>query len=302
MAHQGFIILLFVIYMVGMTTFMIIQGIGIAPDRYALVLLLAALLVKRTRKFLLDWIPFLFILISYDFLRGFANDLSGRVNYHQLINADLGLFGYLPTVELQRIFFNPQSPAWYDYVATVIYFLHFALTLSFGFLVWVFNKSNFREYVTAICLLSYGAWITYIVYPASPPWLANQEGYLTGVTKIMDITSTSFPTKIDLPTVYHKFNPNPVAAIPSLHAAYPTLIFLLSLRFFRYKALIFAPYVLAVWVIVVYLGEHYVVDVILGITYALIFFLLTLLIHRQSDRIYALYIKSVNKFLRKNVT
>lgn len=85
MRHRIFNISLFVIYIVGMTALMIWQGVGIAPDRYAFVLLLASLLVKRTRSFILDWIPFLFILISYDFLRGFADNLGQRVNFLELI-------------------------------------------------------------------------------------------------------------------------------------------------------------------------------------------------------------------------
>src|SRR3989344_8461712 len=103
MNHRVFIIFSFVAYMVGMTTLMIWQGIGLAPDRYAVVLLLGSLLVKRTRKFLLDWIPFLFILISYDFLRGFADNLSTRVNFHDLLLADKILFaGVIPTQFLQE--------------------------------------------------------------------------------------------------------------------------------------------------------------------------------------------------------
>lgn len=285
MSHRKFVIGSFVLYMVLMTALMVWQGIGIAPDRYALVLLLAALLVKRTRAFLLDWVPFLFILITYDFLRGFADNLSNRVHLVELINAEMAIFGTIPTADLQRSFFNPNSPAWYDYFATVIYFLHFALPLSFGFIIWVYNKSHFREFVVGILLLSYAAWATYIIYPAAPPWMAAEQGQLSGVTKVMDVTSRSFPTKIDLPTIYQKFNPNPVAAIPSLHAGYPMLFLLFSLKFFKKKALFFIPYVLAVWVAIVYLGEHYVIDVLLGALYAIVAFIITHLIYVHGSKI-----------------
>lgn len=262
-----------------MTALMIWQGIGIAPDRYAFILLLGSLLVRRTRSFVLDWIPFLFILISYDFLRGFADNLSSRVHYIELINADKFLFTFVPTVALQDFFYQAGNLRWYDYLATIFYFLHFALPLGFGFLLWIISKNYFRVFVLSILLLSYAGWISYLVYPAAPPWLAKEQGYLPGVHKILDETLKVFPAKFELPTIYHKFNPNPVAAIPSMHAAYPLLVLLYCLRFFKLKGLIFTPYVLGVWLSLIYLGEHYVIDVIIGAIYALFFYTLANLLY-----------------------
>jgi membrane-associated phospholipid phosphatase len=75
------------------------------------------------------------------------------------------------------------------------------------------------------------------------------------------------------PTIYNHMNPNPVAAVPSLHAAYPTLDLLFVWRLFGWRfGLPFAVYPLSVWVGVVYMGEHYVVDVLLGILYAVVIF------------------------------
>lgn len=275
MSHRHFTIGIFALYMLAMTALMVWQGIGLAPDRYALILLLGALFIRRTRGFLLDWIPFLFILISYDFLRGFADNLGQRVNIQPLIDADLVLFGYLPTVELQKIMFNPSSPAWYDYIWTVQYFMHFVLPLSFGFLLWIHDRGKFRQFVTGIVLLSYAAWITYMAYPAAPPWMAKRDGYIhEPLHKIMSTTFKAFPEKLQLPTVYHNFNPNPVAAMPSLHAAYPFLVFLFALKFFKWRALLFFPYVASMWFAIVYLGEHYVIDVVFGAIYALLAYLL----------------------------
>src|SRR4051812_36886853 len=140
--HRTFTILLFAIYMIGMTFFMIWQGIGIAPDRYALVLILGSLLIKKTRGFLLDWMPFLFILIAYDFLRGLVPFLNGYVHYWEMIWADQLIFGALPNTYLQQLFYNSNHLSFLDFYATFFYFLHFALPLSFGFLLWMTSKSS----------------------------------------------------------------------------------------------------------------------------------------------------------------
>ncbi len=275
MKRRLFIISIFIIYTIIMTAGMIWQGIGIAPDRYIVVLLLATFLfTRKTRDFLVDWIPFLLLILLFDYLRGWADNSGQQVHVKELISVELTLFGELPTRTLQRWLFN-GTPHWYDYIATILYFLHFALPFNFGYIMWIYRREYFKQFVTGILLLSYAALLTFVLYPAAPPWYAQNEGYFSGITKIMDQTIQAFPEKLSVPTVYHKFNTNPVAALPSLHAAYPFIIFLFALSFFKKKGWFFFPYVLAMWVSIVYLGEHYVIDVILGAVYALIAFLLT---------------------------
>lgn len=265
--------------MVGMTALMIWQGIGIDPSRYAFVLLFASLFIKRARSFILDWTPFLFILLSYDFLRGFADNLGPRANFVTLINLERALFGDIPTIKLQDMLYSPGHTAFFDFISTYFYFLHFALPLGFGFVLWLYNRSHYKQFVTGILLLSYASWITFLIFPSAPPWMAGNEGYIPKVEKILDVTLASFPDKWNLPSIYHQFNPNPVAAMPSLHAAYPLLVFLFALRFFKKKAIPFLIYVLAVWVSVVYLGEHYAVDIAGGAAYAVIFYFIAVRLH-----------------------
>jgi len=65
-----------------------------------------------------------------------------------------------------------------------------------------------------------------------------------------------------------------VAAMPSLHAAYALLFALFVTRLFktrwRYVAWI---YPLLIWVGTVYQGEHYVIDVLAGILFAILAYL-----------------------------
>lgn len=276
MKYHLFTFSLFILYVLVATGIMIWQGIGIAPDRYIFLLLFVSLLLKKGRAFLLDWLPFLFLLISFDFLRGLVPLFNNNVHYWELIQADLTIFKVIPTQFLQKHFFNPNSLGLHDYLATILYFLHFVPPTIFAFILWLNNKSYFRKFTLGLLILSYSAWITFFIFPASPPWLAAKEGYLDGVVKIMDTTINVFPEKISLPTIYHKMHPNPVAAIPSLHNAYPFLILLFVLQFFKAKGLFFLPYVLGVMVSTVYLGEHYVIDVLAGFLYAFLSFLVAI--------------------------
>jgi membrane-associated phospholipid phosphatase len=61
---------------------------------------------------------------------------------------------------------------------------------------------------------------------------------------------------------------NQVAALPSLHAAYPMLLLLFFWRDGRWVRLGLAVYVLAMGFTLVYSGEHYVSDILVGWAYA----------------------------------
>ena len=100
---------------------MLSQGIEVLPDRYAVAMLVGAIILGRGRRFITDWSPFIGLLISYDFLRGFADDLAGRAEFVLPMQADTAIFGIVPTAFLQQTFFNSSSLQWYDYAATLLY-------------------------------------------------------------------------------------------------------------------------------------------------------------------------------------
>jgi hypothetical protein len=237
------------------------------------VLLVPVLFIRRARAFALDWSPFLLLLFSYEFLRGLAGRV-GQVHYFLAMHFDQLLFGTPPSVWLQQRFAH-SAPAPYDYIAAVLYLMHFVAPLSFAFVLWMRSREEFARFTSSFLVLSYAALATFVVFPAAPPWLASQQGYLPEVHEQVGVVLSAFPSHFNLPTVYQLFDPNQVAAIPSLHAAYPLLLLLFAYRFFGPRALVLAPYVAGVWLAVIYMGEHYVFDVAVGALYSVAAFVLT---------------------------
>ena len=66
---------------------------------------------------------------------------------------------------------------------------------------------------------------------------------------------------------------NAYAAMPSLHAAFPLLGALFALRLWGRRAWPTLLYTAGVWLSIVYLGEHYIVDIIGGVIFAIAAFL-----------------------------
>jgi hypothetical protein len=72
----------------------------------------------------------------------------------------------------------------------------------------------------------------------------------------------------ELPTLQKAFDINPIAAMPSLHAALPTLCLLVAISQFGWWALPMAVYTVLALFGILYLGEHYLVDALAGILLA----------------------------------
>jgi hypothetical protein len=75
---------------------------------------------------------------------------------------------------------------------------------------------------------------------------------------------------LSVPSLAESFDINPIAAMPSLHAAFPMLLVLACFHHFgRRWGLLLSAYLAAVVFGIVYMGEHYVVDIVAGFALAL---------------------------------
>lgn len=269
-------------YFVIVSIYLIWHGTWFSPDLFFAAALLITLILGRSKQFILDWSVPVVLLLSYDYLRGLAPKLTQAANIYPMINFDQMVFGSLPTNSLQALLHYDGIIHWYDYLGTTLYMSHFVVPMVIGFVFWLKDKKTFKRYFLALLLLSYAAFITYVIFPAMPPWMASQKGIIPEVAKIMDKVFVYLPRSVDLPSVYKFVGVNLVAAVPSLHAAYPLLGLFFLIKRFKTKGLLFLPYVLGVWFMIVYLGEHYVFDLVIGALYSIVIFILII----KGDRIW----------------
>jgi membrane-associated phospholipid phosphatase len=243
-----------------------------APDLVVIFLLVFALLAARGISFLRDWSPFMLLLLAYIALTGIEGGLVRHVHEQFPINADRTMFaGQLPTTWLQTHLWHPPALRWYDYVAAVLYPMHFLVPLVVAFGFWMWKREFYWKFVAAYLLLTYAGFVTYVLYPMAPPWWAANDGRIPAVAAILDnIHFGVVANPIVLATQF--FRPNPVAAMPSIHAAFPVLVWLVLWRVSPRWGWLGVFYAAGMSFSVVYLGEHYVIDVIAGWLYAVIAF------------------------------
>jgi membrane-associated phospholipid phosphatase len=237
------------------------------PDQIGIALFLFALITARPLRFLRDWFPFIFLVLSYEALRGLSDGLAGDAHIGFPIMVDSQLFGTIPTVYLQDHLWDPNHLHWYDYVAAFVHPLHFILPLALAFVLWMWSPRHYWRFVGSYLLLTYAGLVTYVLYPMAPPWYASDLGRIPHIETILGQVLWQHSASHPVVFIYDKFDPNPVAAMPSLHAAFPVLVFLVCLRLRPKWGWLSIVYPILMDFSVVYLGEHYVVDVIAGTLY-----------------------------------
>jgi hypothetical protein len=262
-------------YIVLLSALMIVRGVSITPDVLLVALGLAAILLGRGRLFLRDWVPFIGLFFAYELMRGYADNLGLGVHVGDVLGIERWLFlGNVPTAVLQSWFHPAAGVDVLAVFATVFYFLHFPLPLAVGFFLWLRRRRVYYDFVAALIVLSMAGFVTYLLLPVAPPWYAAKEGLLPGVIYLKDqgfndlARFFGFEGKYIYSYTIYNINPNQVAAFPSLHAGYPFLGFLFARQTFGRVGWLMIVYSVAVWFSIVYLADHYVVDILGGLAYA----------------------------------
>ena len=224
--------------------------------------------VHRVGRLLVDWLPLVAVLLAYDASRGLADGLGATVHVTEPAAADRWLgFGQLPTVVLQRHWDAP----WWEALASLVYGSHFVVTPLLLAVLWMRNRAHWSRFAHLVVLLSAAGLVTYVVYPAAPPWLAAKGGAIEPVERL----SSAGWAVLGLPKAgalleSSQTQVNQVAAVPSLHTAFAVLVCLalLPAATRSWQRVLLGAYPVLMALVLVWAGEHYVVDTLLGAGYA----------------------------------
>ena len=242
----------------------------VIPGTIMALLLIVPLVVTGTRArdgAFPYWAGFIVSFAVYVLVRGLADNIGPGpfVDYPIALDRLLGL-GTVPTIAIQGAY-TPGFPRWWDYFGVLIYVTHYFALPSTAVLTWRLAPTKLpRLLASASLTLLLGAGI-HLLLPTVPPWLAAQAGQLPGVHRpIVDILSRVSPVIYELGL--SNGGGNDVAAMPSMHAAAATLVAALCWTGPLLVRLTGATYAVLMGVALVYFGEHYVVDILVGVVIA----------------------------------
>lgn len=246
-----------------------------------------ALIANVAGRFIRDWTLVVAGLVAYVLAGRYAHGLDMPIHYTPQIDAErIFGFGVIPSEWLQGHLYHGRTGA-LEVFSVVMYFSHFFAPLALGFYIWIRRiRHAFAELMFALLATSVLANIVFVLYPTAPPWLAAEHGGLVHVhhvlkQSLLDLHLNAFASIIGDPGKY-----NIVAALPSMHAAFPVIALIVALRYGlpRWIIALQAVQMLGVFFSIVYLGDHYAVDALAGAAFA---FAGATIVHRlltKSDR------------------
>jgi len=243
-----------------------------------LVIVFVALITRSLRALLNEWYIYIAFVYLFDSFRGliYINICKSGYPVFALYayNLEKAIFGFIPSIKLQEKFILSSDQIHFGWIEKLVTFLHGSHFLAFllvGLAIWVYKRNLFNFYkISFYQLISLGL-LNYFLIPTAPPWLLSNFFHLDSPL----IRFNRIIYNYAIPDISSAFDSNPVAAMPSLHAAFPILCSMLLWKAFGWKAILFVFYSLALIFGIVYTGDHYFVDILAGFILALFCFLAT---------------------------
>ncbi|TMC49453.1 MAG: hypothetical protein E6J14_08095 [Chloroflexi bacterium] len=239
---------------------------GITSEHVMLLIAAAAALTPLARRALWDWLPFLFVAVLFEDVTSISARIAGPPHvagpaaFEQWL-----LHGTTATVWLQAHLQGLLVDAVLSPLMVAEYLAHFAVPLVVALWLWKWHRRWFSPYVAGYTLVMGVGFLVYLRFPESPPWLAAQNGVLPHVDRLV---VTALQHLGGFGADYAGADPQPSAAMPSLHVAIPALVAGVGMAVPRMRgvaARLLPLYPLTVSFAVVYLGEHYLADAVAGL-------------------------------------
>jgi membrane-associated phospholipid phosphatase len=212
------------------------------------------------------WGVYVLGFLLFGSLSSMADDTGIGVNPTAPLSVGIILSGRTMATWLQDHLYRPGHIGpleIYCFLIYVSFFFHYLVGLA----LWRLHPSRFRIYVPALLGTLFLGLFGYFVFPETPPWLASEQGSISHVVRITDLVTARLGLG-DAEQTSSSLRVNLVAAMPSLHVALTTVIALALYDLHRWTRIFGLVYLFSMCFAVMYLGEHYLIDAVIGMLLA----------------------------------
>ena len=201
-------------------------------------------------------------------LRTVADETGNPWQYTYVIEAEkLLVLGVVPTVWLQDRLYETGRMTTLEWASVGVYASYFTGHFILGAIVWAVRRDFLFTYVSVVAVTLAIGLAIYFLVPTAPPWLAANAGELPNVARISALANSEVWADAYERGAYVA-GANDVGAMPSLHTALTAVVAMTLWRMHRVLGVIGWLYVGAMGFSLMYLGEHYLVDVLAGVAVA----------------------------------
>lgn len=242
----------------------VIASAGATP--FALTALLPR---SRKRDFIVCVLQMWAYLAAYKMPADNTDKLEARVKVEYPVKIDKAIgLGTTPTLRLQRWFGTPGRFARWEKLLVWSHWLWFAFPHGTVLYVLLRHRDRFPQAAAQVYATFDVGVIGYWVIPTAPPWYAAERGLMDDgrtpeVRRMMVEYGEQF-WKSGWAPLYGLLGGNPLAAMPSLHFATSVTAAHVLSDTGKVAGVLGWTYAATLGVALVYLGEHYVVDLAAG--------------------------------------
>ncbi len=224
---------------------------------------------RRTKRFMVDMLPYIAVGIGYDSLRYARSAVlsADRVLSCSLRDIDAALFPGPKGVSLQEWLVQQNTPL-LDVLAAGPYTVFAYAAFVYATYLYVVDLPRARHYLWAFAIANYVSFTLWLLLPAAAPWYVRQFGCsidlsalpnAAGLLRVDEYLGFSYFEN------FYSRTTSVFGAMPSMHNAYPCLGLLTAWSAISWKT---KPLhvVYLVWMLLgsMYLDHHWAVDAVAG--------------------------------------
>ena len=242
---------------------MLVLRVNPSMDLFVVAVGFLAVALGRGKAFVRDWAPFALIFLAWEGMRGIANAFGQAVQSDSVIALEQAIFGAIPTVDLESALYVPGQISALDIGLSLTYFSHFFFPLAFAFFLWVRHRGRYYHFALALMVMSYLAFVTFVIMPVrrpdSPPTTAQRSSCTTSLVRCRSPWSgPASPGRTATSSATRSQRSHPCTPRTRCWSCFRA-------ERSRLAAAAWLPVVALIWFATVYLGHHYVVDLIGGL-------------------------------------
>ena len=261
----------------GVAVALLVPNSSVLEHRVVIAVFLFALATRRARQFVRDWLPLTAAAALFVTLRqlAVASPLPRQGATVAALEGQL-FGGVTPTAALQALRAADPLSRTVDSLATAVHASYFFVFAVVGGWLWLRARPHFAPYSATLALTFALGLVGYVLLPTEPPWLVAREPGAPRAERVIVETTNGTLVASAIAEAGRGGggdpdalgDPNPTAAMPSVHTAITAALAFFLFRVSRWAGLVGVLYTTVMGLALIYLGEHFALDVLAGVACA----------------------------------
>lgn len=227
-----------------------------------------------TKRLFVALYPIGLLGLTYDAMRYVKSVGVDHVHLCDLRAMEARLFGFADGSTVHDWLQAHPNP-WLDRLAAIPYGTFIFVMIAVA--IWLFGKSDRAagRFGWAFLLMNLMGFVTHHLHPSAPPWYFHAHGctvdLATQASEGPNLARVDAWLGFGYFRGFYARSNDVFGCVPSLHVAYPALILLEGWRWMKAPGRLLASgWAALMCFAAVYLDHHWIVDVVLGLVYAVV--------------------------------